>query len=143
MFFTDRFSKSSRGMTLVEVLAVIVLIGLIMTVVAKGISGKSEAAKARLNGVKMEKLKSVLENYNLEYNTYPEKLDDLLHSSADVKESGKMFVPMADEKELKDIWDQDYIYKTENDRRTFSLTSYGSDKVPGGEGPKQDVTIRP
>lgn len=135
--------RNSKGMTLVELLAVIVLIGLIMAVVAKGIFSKSDAAKAKLNVVKMEKLKESIEQYRFEYNSYPSSLQDLIHPSGDVRDSGKVFVALAGADDLKDIWGFDYIYRAESDGRSFSLTSYGSDGVAGGDGPKQDVTLRP
>lgn len=128
-------------MTLVEVLAVIVLIGLIMAVVAKGVVGKGDAAKAKLNEVKMEKVKQALAQYRLEYNSYPEQLINLAKPSGD--NSGKLFVALAEADDLKDIWGFDYIYKPENEGRSYTLSTLGSDGVPGGEGAKQDVTMRP
>lgn len=133
--------NDARGMTLVEVLAVIVLIGLIMAVVAKGVVGKGDAAKAKLNEVKMEKVKQALAQYRLEYNTYPEALGNLSKPSGE--QGGKLFVPLAEEDDLKDVWGFNYIYKTENDGRSFTLSTLGSDGVPGGEGAKQDLTMRP
>lgn len=139
----QRTGAGEEGMTLVEVLAVIVLIGLIMTVVARGIFGKSEAAKAQLNVVKMEKLKQALAEYHLSFNTYPETLDGLIHPSRDVQDSGQLFVPSVENKDLQDIWNREFSYKVENEGRSYSLTSLGSDGQTGGEGPKQDVTLRP
>ena len=137
------FSNNERGMTLVEILAVIVIISLIITVVAKNVIGQSDAAKAKLNQTKMLKLKQALGQYQLEFNSYPTSLNDLVKESADVKKSGKLFIAMAEEDDLADIWGFPYEYKTENNNRSFSFKSYGSDGVPGGEGAKSDVTMTP
>lgn len=130
------------GMTLVEVIAVIVLIGLIIAVVAPNIFGQSENAKAQLNVVKMEKLANALSQYRLQFNSYPEKLEDLMSPSADVKDSGQLFTPLAEDKDLKDVWGTQFIYKTENNRRSYTITTLGSDGARGGDGPAQDVTKR-
>lgn len=131
---------SERGMTLIEVIAVVVLIGLIMTVVARGVFGKSESAKAQLNLVKMENISNALAQYKLQFNTYPDSLNGLVEAPADIKSSGQLYTPFLKKEDLSDVWKVPYIYKTGNHRRSYSLTSYGSDGVAGGTGPKQDVT---
>ena len=133
----------NRGMTLVEILAVIVLLSLIMAVVARGVVGKGESAKAKLNVVRMEKIKNALEQYRLEFNNYPGTLDNLIKPSSDIKKAGQLFTPFVEEKELADVWGFKYIYKTENDNRSYALSSLGSDGISGGDGAKQDVTMRP
>ena len=135
--------RNSRGMTLVELLAVIVLIGLIMAVVAKGVLGKSDIAKARLNEARMEKLKSELGLYHLEYNHYPDSLDGLVHAGSDVANAGKAFMPYAEDEELSDVWGNKYLYKSENDGRSYTLSTLGADGVAGGEGANSDITMRP
>lgn len=135
--------RREEGMTLVELLVVIVLISLIAVVVGQNVIGQGDAAKAELNVVKMEKLKNLLGQYRLKFNNYPATLEDLRRPSAEVQKSGKLFVSLAEESDLNDVWSFPYIYKSENNGRSFTLTSLGSDGVEGGEGPKQDVTIRP
>jgi general secretion pathway protein G len=135
--------KNEKGMTLVEIMAVLVLIGLIMAVVAKGIFGTAGKAKLQMNVIKMEKLKNAVEQYKFEYNSTPEKLTDLISPSGDLKNSGVVFTSKADPADIKDVWGKDFIYRTENNGRSYSLTSLGSDGMPGGEGENQDVTIKP
>lgn len=130
-------------MTLVEILVVIVLIGLIMGVVGGRVLGKGDEAKAKLNVTKMETLSTSIERYRLEFNSYPAKLEDLMTASADIKRDGKIFTPFVQEDELKDIWGYPYIYRVENNQRSYSLSSLGSDGIEGGDGAKQDVTKRP
>lgn len=135
--------RDERGMTLVEVIAVVVLLALIWVVVGKNVFGQSDTAKAQLNMVKMNNLKQYLGQYRLQYNIYPAKLDDLVHGSADLKKSGTIFTPLATEEDLKDIWSTPYIYVPENNNRSYILKSLGSDGLEGGDGAKQDVEMRP
>lgn len=134
---------NQRGMTLIEIIVVIVLISLVFGIVAQGVFGRGEAAKAQLNEVKMQNLQNSIEQYRFSFNSYPSKLDELLQPSAEVKKSGKLFVSLAKDEDLKDVWNNPLGYRTENNNRTYALTSLGSDGVEGGEGPKQDVTKRP
>ena len=135
--------RSENGMTLVELLVVIVLISLIAVVVGKNVIGQGDAAKAELNVVKMEKLKNLLGQYRLKYNSFPGSLQDLVKPNGDVGKSGKIFVALAEEQDLQDIWGFPYIYQTESNGRSFTLSTLGADGVEGGEGANQDVTIRP
>lgn len=120
-----------KGMTLVEVLAVIVLIGLIMTVVAKGVMGKADKAKAQTNKLQLEKIANSLGQYRLENNKYPGSLEELV-STGDL-----------DKRDLNDVFGNPITYRAEGNGRSFSIMTYGSDGVAGGEGPKADVTITP
>ncbi len=135
--------SSNRGMTLIEIIVVIILISLVFGVVAKGVIGKGDEAKARLNTVRMEKVKNAIEQYRFEFNTYPSSLQDLMSPNADVQKSGKFFQALISDEELSDVFGYPFVYKTENNGRSYSLTSLGSDGIPGGEGSKQDVTMRP
>jgi general secretion pathway protein G len=136
-------SQEERGMTLVELLVVIVLISLIAVVVGKNVIGQGDAAKAELNVVKMEKLKNLLGQYRLKYNTYPSSLQDLVKQNSETSKSGKIFIALAEEADLDDIWGFPFSYKSENNGRSFSISSFGADGVAGGEGANQDVTIQP
>lgn len=135
--------RSERGMTLIEILAVVVLLGLILTVVARGIMGKSEAAQAQLNVVKMNKLKQSIGQYRLEFGKYPTRLDDMLKPTSEIQKAGKLFVPLVEDEDLKDLWGFDFIYRSEENGRSYSLTSYGANGVQGGDGPDQDITLTP
>ena len=91
----------------------------------------------------MEGVKNSLGQYRLEFNKYPDQLQDLIKPSAEVQKSGQLFTPLAEEKDLSDVWGFPYLYKTESEGRSYTLTSLGADGIQGGEGPKQDVHVRP
>lgn len=135
--------NKEKGMTLVEIVAVIVLIGLIMGVIAPKIFGKGDAAKAQLNKVRMESIRQALGQYRLQFNIYPDKLEDLVRQSSKLRDSDQLFTPLLDDKELNDIWGAPYTYKSENNNRSYKLMCLGSDGIAGGEGSAQDLTMQP
>lgn len=139
----ERIARSEAGMTLIEVIAVIVLITLIAVTVGKNVFTSSSAAKAKLNVTKMTTLKGYLGQYRLQYNNYPARLEDLVRPSADAKKSGELFTPLAQESDLKDVYGSDYRYAQENNGRSYVLKTLGEDGAEGGEGAAQDVEIRP
>ena len=136
-------NNDEAGLTLIELLVVVLLIGLIFTVVAGSVFSKGENAKAQLNVTKMESLKQQIAMYRLSYNSFPTSLEDLIRPYSQVKQSGKYFNAIAKDEDLNDVWGNKYSYKSENDGRSYSLTSFGADGIPGGDGPSQDITVRP
>jgi len=142
-FLDASSSKSERGMTLVEILAVIVLLSLIMGIVARGIFGKGEAAKANANVIQMKKVQSALAQYRLQFNAYPNSLPELMQPSGDAAKKGILFTPFVEADELKDVWGGDYIYRSTSNGRSYELMTYGSDGKSGGTGAEQDVTLTP
>lgn len=139
----ERFGSQQSGMTLIEVIAVIVLITLIMVTVGNRVFTSSSAAKAKLNVAKMNTLKGYLGQYRLQYNVYPSKLENLLKPSAETKQAGDIFTPLAQESDMTDIYKNNYIYTPENNGRSYRLKSLGEDGVEGGDGPNQDVEVSP
>lgn len=139
----EEISENEKGLTLVELLVVVTLIGLIAVVVASNVFSKGEAAKAELNLTKMNSLKQEISRYRLTYNSYPTALMDLIRPNSQIKSTGRPFTAILKEDELKDMWNNSFDYKLENGGRSYVLLSFGADGVQGGEGADQDVTVRP
>lgn len=133
--------NDERGMTLIEILAVITLLVIVMATIARGVFTKSESAKAKLNVAKMEAVKRALSQFKLEYGKYPEQIEDLTRRPSYLQDSGKLYTKLAEEDELKDIWENPYIYRPENKGRSYSLSSLGADGAAGGEDANQDITM--
>ncbi len=138
-----KLCANEKGLTLVELLVVVTLIGLIAVVVASNVFSKGEAAKAELNLTRMNSLKQEISRYRLTYNSYPTGLGDLIRPNSQVQATGRPFTAILKEDELKDMWGNNYEFKLENSGRCYALMSYGADGIQGGEGANQDVTVRP
>ena len=63
--------RASRGMTLIEILVVLVLIGVVMGIVGGNFLGKGEKAKADAAKIEINQIGQTLDLYKLEIGRYP------------------------------------------------------------------------
>ena len=125
-------SKISRqlGMTLIEIIVVLALIGGIMGVVMGGIMKGSKSAKESQTKMGFGQIRSSMQMYKLAMNKLPtteQGLKALIETPGIAGWRG----PYCDEEVLKDAWHQDVQY--ESDGRTMKFTSAGDDEVVGTE----------
>lgn len=132
--------NNERGLTLIEILAVVTIIALIAVVIGGGIFEQADSAKFKLNEVKLKKVQDQLGQYRLISGKYPSALDSLRKGSGNAL-SG--YIPTLNEKDLKDVWDSPFKYSAKGGGVSYSLTSLGSDGKTGGEGAAADVTVEP
>ncbi len=129
--------KSQKGFTLIEILLVVIIIGILVSLVAPRLAGRSEearkqAAKADIDGG----ISLALDMYEIDNGRYPGKLDDLLSKPSDaVNWKG----PYLKKGLPKDPWGSAYSYRIPGSRNTesYDLFSPGPDKQ---EGTQDDIT---
>jgi general secretion pathway protein G len=129
--------RSSRAFTLIELLAVIVILGLIAAFavpqVLKWVSGaRSDSAR-----IQIEALGTTIDLYRLEVGSYPPTLEALIDKPPGVdKWNGpylkKNVIP-------KDPWGNDYVYRYPGNNGPYDLMSLGADNSEGGEGEQKDI----
>ena len=133
---------AQRGMTLIEILVVLVLIGIVLGVVGGNFIGKGEKAKADAAKIEMVNIGQTLDLYKLEIGRYPttqEGLQALISAPPGVANWNgpywkKTSVP-------KDPWGNDYRYAAPGQNNApYEIMSYGADGKEGGEGPNKDLT---
>ena len=137
-----RARSRGRGMTLIEILVVLVLIGVVLGVVGGNFIGKGEKAKADAAKIEMGQIGQTLDLYKLETGRYPstqEGLQALISAPAGVNNWNGPYwkrttVP-------KDPWGNDYRYASPGQNNTpFEIASYGADGREGGDGANKDIT---
>lgn len=134
-----RNTKNQKGLTLVEILIVLGIIGTVMTVLAPRIFGSRDKSKVKITKLQMGKIGSALEEFYSDCDQYPESLDQLLTApSSDVCESWGPVAYLKSEKDLLDQWKTPYSYSLEGGN--YILISYGKDKEPDGEGFDADLS---
>lgn len=131
-----------RGMTLIEILVVLVLIGVVLGVVGGNFIGKGEKAKADAAKIEMGQIAQTLDLYKLETGRYPttaEGLQALISAPPGLANWNGPYWKRSSVP--KDPWGNDYRYASPGQNNTpFEIHSYGADGIEGGEGPGKDIT---
>ncbi len=130
-----------RGMTLIEILVVLVLIGIVLGIVGGNFIGKGEKAKADAAKIEIGQISQTLDLYKLEVGRYPssqEGLQALISAPAGVANWNgpywkKGTVP-------KDPWGNEYKYASPGSKAAYEIISLGADGKEGGEGPDKDIS---
>ena len=134
-------SARERGMTLIEILVVLTLIGVVLGIVGSNYLGKSEQAKAKAAKIEISQISQALDLFKLEIGRYPtsqEGLQALVAAPPGVTNWAgpywkKSTVP-------KDPWGNEYKYVTPGTHGAYDIISLGADGVEGGEGVNKDIT---
>ena len=133
--------RNARGMTLIEILVVLVLIGVVLGIVGGNFIGKGEKAKADAAKIEIGQISQTLDLYKLEIGRYPttqEGLQALIAAPAGVTNWNgpywkKTSVP-------KDPWGNEYKYTSPAQAAPYEIISLGADGREGGEGPNKDIS---
>jgi len=133
--------SSTRGMTLIEILVVLVLIGIVMGIVGGNFIQRGEKAKRDAAKIEIGQIGQTLDLFKLEVGRYPtsqEGLQALITPPAGVSNWNgpywkKATVP-------KDPWGNDYVYTFPGQHGAYDIMSYGADGKEGGDGSDKDVT---
>ncbi|MFN3628827.1 MAG: type II secretion system major pseudopilin GspG [Casimicrobiaceae bacterium] len=132
--------RASLGFTLMELLAVIVIIGVLAATIGARFLGQSEGAKANAAKAEMGQIVQALDLFKLEIGRYPTAEEGL---NALIKNPGGIANwngPYFRKDNIKDPWNNDYLYQSPGPNNTpFELKSLGADGREGGEGPNADI----
>ena len=124
-------SRALRGMTLIEIMVVLVILGLIASAVVIAVFPQLQKARVDRTNLDIGNIDSALKLYNARKGKFPDTATGL-KALVDMEILDKM---------PKDAWGNDYVYTLENGRPV--VTSYGADGVPGGDGANTDLSNRP
>ena len=140
---TKRNSKRSAqaGVTLIEMLVVVTIIGLFVALVAPSMFRKADEAKITLTRNQIDNFMTALGSYKLDTGTFPtteQGLQALRVKPADVNQWAGPYMP----KDIpKDPWSHDFVYRFPGEHQTDEpeIVSLGADGQPGGEGINADI----
>lgn len=139
-------SRHTHGMTLIEILVVIVIIGILAAVVGPRLFGKTDQAKVSAAKQQIEAFVSALEMYQMDNGSYPSSeqgLKALVQKPSGKPEATNWRGPYMKKKEVPlDPWGNPYQYASPGKHNTdqFDLSSFGKDAKEGGEGDAADIT---
>jgi general secretion pathway protein G len=132
-------STSHQAMTLVEILAVVVILGLLAVTLTVGLAGKMGKAKHEIAKTQIGQLVGQLQTYQLEKRTLPKAGDGLAALTTPAATPTSAY--FVDPAKLMDPWGNPYqLLIPGPDGYPFEILSYGSDGQPGGIDENADVS---
>jgi len=118
--------KNQRGLTLIEIIIVLVIIGLATGMLMKGVFKGAGEARRGLTETKMNEIKSSVLLYQMRNNSFPQNL-----AAVD-----------SDPDFAKDAWGNPIQYKVMDGGRSYELKSLGGDNRDGGSGGDGDIVVK-
>ncbi len=135
-----RHRRSERGLTLVELLVVLLIIGLIAAFAVPQVMNYLGGARQDSAAIQINQLSGILDLYRLDVGHYPsasDGLDALVEEPSGAKGWNGPYVKKAEA--LVDPWGNPYQYRVPGQHGEFDLYSLGADGTEGGEGENADV----
>ncbi len=139
-------NRRKRGFSLIEIMAVVVIIGLLTGLVGVAVFGRLREAEVSTAKAQMDKIESALNFYRVDNSRYPtteQGLDALVSRPTTAPEPRRYLAGgYLDQKTVPlDPWGEPYNYLVPGDQNPdgFDLWSWGADNAPGGEGINADI----
>lgn len=134
--FNSARGTRQGGFTLLEMLAVIVLLGIVATIVVRQVGGNVDKGKYGAGKAQLASLGMKIESYGLDVGSPPVNLQQLVSKPANaVGWAG----PYAKPSDLKDPFGHAFAYRYPGEHGSFDLIFLGQDGQPGGDGYKADI----
>jgi general secretion pathway protein G len=130
--------RGSAGFTLIEIMVVVFILGLLVTLVAPKIIGRTDEARRTKAAADIRGIEEALHLFKLDNGFYPgtgEGLGALVQQPANARNwnaDGYL------DKVPTDPWGNQYVYFSDGSR--FVVKSYGADGQDGGEGKDGDIS---
>jgi general secretion pathway protein G len=134
------FPPRSGGMTLIEILVVLVLIGIVMGIVGGNFIGQGETAKRKAAKIQIGQIGQTLDLFKLEIGRYPtsqEGLQALVTAPAGVSNWNGPYWKQPNVP--KDPWGNDYQYIFPGQHGAYDIVSLGPTGQEGGEGANRAI----
>jgi len=138
-----RRTLGQAGFTLIEIMVVVFILGLLITLVAPRILGRTDEARQTKAAADIKAIEQALHLYKLDNGFYP-TTDQGIEALVSPPTSGMLprrwnpegYLP----KLPKDPWDMPYVFQS--DGAKYVILSFGADGAEGGEGPAKDIDSR-
>jgi general secretion pathway protein G len=137
----NRRRSSRAGVTLIEMLVVVTIIGLFVALVGPSLWNKVDQSKTTITRSQIDNFMTALGTYKLDTGTFPtteQGLAALRIKPADVNQWNGPYLP----KDVpKDPWGRDYLYRFPGEHQPDEpeIMSLAADGQPGGEGINADI----
>lgn len=126
------FRSGQTGLTIVEIMVVIAILGTLMTIVAVNVIGSLDEANVDATRLQIKKVEQGLQ-------MYAAKNKGKFPSTSDGLEAAKKYFP--DNKVPVDAWGNEFQYYSPGSRSggDYDIISLGKDGAEGGDGTNADI----
>ena len=131
--------KNKRGMTLIEILVVVAIIGFLFVIVGRGVQKRMRKAKISQAKIVIGLVRDALLEFELDCGYYPEDLNALVEDTGECEAWGPESYL---DKLPKDPWNNRLIYEYNPDAADYVIISQGADRRPGGTGHNKDISSK-
>jgi general secretion pathway protein G len=125
----------AAGFSLIEMLAVIVLIGIVAGIVVQQVGKNVDKGKYGAGKAQVQALEGDVESYSLDNGGPPARLEDLITKPGN---SSNWQGPYGKESDLKDPFGGQFQYKAPGEHGDFDIIFLGKDHQAGGDGVNAD-----
>jgi general secretion pathway protein G len=128
---------SERGMTLIEIMVVIVIMALIATAVGVNVVGQRKEADVHKAKADVANIASQgVDAYRVMRGRYPSTEEGL-----QILVQEGFLKPNSETGKLMDPWNREYVYlfPGQSHPDAYDVKSYGADGQPGGDGENADI----
>jgi len=135
-----RRSSTECGLTLIEILVVVFIIGLLATIVSVNVIGQTDTARVTKAKADLKEIEQGLHLYKLDNGNYPtteQGIRALVQKPTSGPQPRKYNAEGYIGKVPEDPWGNPYVYLS--DGQAFVLKCLGADGEQGGEGKNADV----
>lgn len=133
---------TDAGVTLIEMMVVLVIIALVAAIIVPNVIGRPDEARVTVAQSDIRAVGSALELYRLDNRTYPttaQGLEALAVRPTSPPEPRNWVAGGYLASVPVDPWGNSYLYRSPGETGGFDLVSLGSDGAPGGEGTAADI----
>ena len=130
--------RNNKGMTLLEIMIVLVILGGLIAILATQVQGRLKKAKINQAKIQIAEYSKALDLYYTDCNHYP-STEEGMQALITAPSSCSNWGPDPYLKKLtKDPWGYEFQYESQGN--AFVLRSLGSDNREGGSGDATDVS---
>jgi general secretion pathway protein G len=132
--------RAQAGVTLIEMLVVVTIIGLFVALVGPSLWKKADVSRVTAARTQIQNFMTALGTYKLDTGTFPtteQGLQALRVKPADLNQWNGPYMP---QDIPKDPWGHDYVYRYPGEHGDEpEIICLGADGQPGGEGLNADI----
>ena len=140
--FRRRLRAARHGLTLIEIMVVVVIMGMIAGLVTTVVTGRLQAAKVETAKAQIRQFMNALDLFYLDNSFYP-STEQGLEALVTKPSTGQTPTKWPEDGYLpsvpKDPWRRDYVYISPGTNAKYEILCLGRDGQEGGTGYDGDV----